>query len=750
MLGRSILPGDEELGKKDDDHIPRAALRWPAWDMLRAPRRWRRRRILLALAGLYLVYLFVHNIPDLGESRGWKRGYQPYGRATDAFANQDSDSTTDSEPTGAPPGLSGPKNGDSPAQTYSGQIRFYRLAVSLHGASHTGGYRPINRNVLFAISNLQSASTLLPMACEMSKWNRNWVHVAFMGREDIPLDDLLQINGIDKERCPAIWHDARPDFTEYSSEIRAESSVMAALGHIHEFLHPQVAIVDDSSREEGFHVQGMRRKTRALDMPIIEVPKDRLENFMWITRLDAGSLRNWHRPSVDIMIQVPSDSTGGIMRLLKSLKEADYNGLKPPRLTIELPASIDISVQRYLEGFSWPPKGKDDLSTINQITLRRRIMTQRTTQEESAVRFLELYYPTSASNSHVLLLSPNAQVSPLYYHYLKFVLLEYIYSAFGEDDSEKIMGVSLELPSLLLDGTTKLTPPTPADMHAERYTELFPKTPNSQFLWQAPNSHATLFFGNKWSELHSFLSNRVAKQHGSAKTAARVKLVSETLPSWTEYMLELMRARGYSIFYPATSSAESFATVHNELYRPPDEYLPQPPSGQEQEAMAPPKVPDDAFLTADIPPPAPSNVERPVIPYSRPLHMALPFEGDLPEIPHLPYLLYTGQLVAPQNVSTIASAYANKFREEVGGCPLVKGKHRRVVPGSANDLFCFGDEEDEDWEDDVKPEVVDEEAARWQWTPQREEKRLETERVKVPSADVDLNSSEVASAEQQG
>ena len=65
------------------------------------------------------------------------------------------------------------------------------------------------------MSNLKSVSTLLPMVCEMSQWNRNHVHAAFLGREDIPLDDLLEINGIDKVKCPATWHDARPDYTEY-------------------------------------------------------------------------------------------------------------------------------------------------------------------------------------------------------------------------------------------------------------------------------------------------------------------------------------------------------------------------------------------------------------------------------------------------------------------------------------------------------------------------------------------------------
>lgn len=707
MLGKTILPTDEELGKKDDDHKPGASGRVPLWNFTKTPLRWRRRRILLTLVGLYIVYWLFNNMPDWATLNGTTTSIR---RPIVPMTNEDHTQAYNEEPAGPPPGLKAPKDGSPPPREYAGQIRFYRLAESLHGAAHTNGYRPINRNVLFAISNLKSASTLLPMICEMSKWSRNYVHAAFMGREDIPVGALLEINGIDKEKCPAIWHDARPDYTEYSSDERAESSVMAAMMHIQSYLHPQVTIIDDHVSEDAFFSKGIRAKTKMLEIPVIEIPKDRCESFMWITRLDTGSLRSWHKPTVDILIQAPSESSGGLLRLLKSLKEADYNGLKFPRLTIELPTDTDDWVSQYLGGFVWPP-GNDDPLAPSQITIRRRIASQRATQEDSSIRFLELFYPSSTTNSHVLLLSPDAQLSPLYYHYLKYVLLDYKYSSYGEDDSINVMGVSLELPSLLLDGKTKLSPPKPADMHTTRYKDLFPDIQSAQFLWQAPNSHASLFFGDKWAELHSFLSNRIVKQHQAPKMATRPKLVSETLPAWTEYMLEFMRARGYSLFYPVTSASDSFVTIHNELYHAPEEFAPQPSTDPEKDIDEPPKLPDEPFLRADIHPPKPTNPELPVIPYSRPLHLALPFEGDLPEIPHLPYLLYNGEIVQPTNVSTIALAFANQFRENVGGCRIPEGKHRKVVLGTTKDLFCFGDEDEDDWEDNVnakfEAEVVD-------------------------------------------
>ncbi|KAJ4352282.1 uncharacterized protein N0V89_007630 [Didymosphaeria variabile] len=707
---RSMLPGDEELGKKDDDHRPRAT-RMPIWIPRSTPLRWRRRRILLAVVGLYLVYVLVKNMPTLG---AWSDQIttSDYGSAPPGRFSYGYDQTNNEEPAGPPPGYRAPRAGEPTPHTFDGQFKFYRLAASLHGASHTYGYRAVNRNIVFPISSLHSASTMLPMICEMARWSRNYVHAAFMGREDIDLAQILEINGIDQIKCPAIWHDARPDWTEYSSDDRAEQSVMAAMTHINSFLHPQAAIIDDALSEDGFLVRGIRAKTEALHMPLIEIPRDRLDSMMWMSRLDAGSLRSWNLPTIDILIQVPPDSAS-VARLLKSIRSADYSGMNLPHITLELPAELDETVERFLDDFKWPPSGHQ-----SHITTRRKIGSQRATQEESAIRFLELFYPSS-KHSHVLLLSPQAEFSSQYYQYLIFTLLEYKYSTYAEDDALGVMGVTLELPSFLLDGKTKLSPPKPTDMHSRRYAELFADTKSVPFLWQAPNSHATLYFGNKWAELHSFLSNRVAKH---SKAPQRKKLVSETLPSWMEYTLEFMRARGYALVYPGATSEEALVTVHNELYHIPEEFaLPKSRHGDDE--TSPPTQTNEAFLRGDMFEPPPKLSEAGVVSHSRPLHLILPFDGDLPEIPHLPYLLHRGDMIPHFNVSSIADTYAVKYRELVGGCTIPEGKHRKVTVGSARDLFCFGDEEDE-WENDIEvydADVEDNYRDAWNSAPTSDE-----------------------------
>ncbi|KAH7394858.1 hypothetical protein DE146DRAFT_658539 [Phaeosphaeria sp. MPI-PUGE-AT-0046c] len=688
MLGKVMLPGDEELGKKDDDHRYMAARR-SGWSIWNHSFRWRRRRLVLAVVGLGLVYMLLSVVKGRQISLGQPimPGYHASYGADDKH-----------EPKGVPPGVQ--SAGSTASHTFDGRIRYYRLAKSLRkSAAQTGGYDDTNRNVLFAMSSLQSASKMLPMICEMSKWNRNYVHAALMGRVDIPLQELLQLNGIDETTCPAIWHDARPDFTEYSTDSRAHLAVIGAMGHIHNMLHPQAVIVDDAKSEDDFFVRAIRNKTEKLGTTLIEVPKDKWdqkENFLWLTRLDAGSLKKWRSSTVDLLIQVPSDSSN-VLRLLKSIKDADYSGMKPPRIILELPAQLDEAVKRRVENFEWPPQRTS--SESSGFIVRRRIMNHRATQEDAAMRFLELFYPTSATNSHVLLLSPEAQLSPLYYHYVKYMLLEYKFSEYGKYDSAKVMGVSLELPETLLDGKTALMPPKVTDMHAERFQKLYKTTPSAPFLWQAPNSHATLYFGDKWAELHSFLSNRVVKHQESTKSVSRAKLVSATMPAWTEYMLEFMRARGYALLYPGRMS-EALVMVHNELYHVPEEFSPRP---KELTSVATPLDEDGPFLRGDVAPSRPPNhAELPIIPSSKALHLALPFDGDLPEIPHLPHLLYNGTIIQPVEVERTSQEYADTFRKEIGGCTIPKGKHRKVVKGEARDLFCWGDEEEGEWVDDVK------------------------------------------------
>ena len=196
ILGR-FFAGDEELGKKDDDHRPaKDGLLPPTWPVRKAALRARGRSVLYGLLACLLVYLFIHNIPtDLGPTT--QRPH--YG------------SSSQGGPGPAPlvaPAANFPKPGKQLSTddgTYDGPVKFYKLATSLHAVARLIGHRGVNKNVLFAASNLKSAAEIIPIACEMARWARNDVHFAFMGRDDLPVEEIKLVNGV-PEDCKVNWH----------------------------------------------------------------------------------------------------------------------------------------------------------------------------------------------------------------------------------------------------------------------------------------------------------------------------------------------------------------------------------------------------------------------------------------------------------------------------------------------------------------------------------------------------------------
>ena len=282
-------------------------------------------------------------------------------------------------------------------------------------------------------------------------------------------------------------------------------------------------------------------------------------------------------------------------------------------------------------------------------------------------------------DSHVLLLSPQIELSPLYYHYLIYHLLEYKYSTHGSviKTSPNLMGISLELPTHFLNDSGPLVPPLMEPSTRKRRTSWEP-TP---FLWQAPNSNAALYFGDKWMEFHSFLTARLSKP-----PTTRTKLISKTHPSWLEFLLELMSARRYSLLYPGFSmDDDAIATVHDELYQVPEEFP--------RESFTPPPVPDlnpDEPLSLVYekrrPPP---NTEHSLL--SSTLLATLPNSGNLPEIPDLPLLAFDGFTITQKEANDDAWTFTEAYRRDIGGCEPGAEISKRE-PNSALDLFCHLDQ----------------------------------------------------------
>ena len=168
------------------------------------------------------------------------------------------------------------------------------------------------------------------------------------------------------------------------------------------------------------------------------------------------------------------------------------------------------------------------------------------------------------------------------------------------------------------------------------------------------------------------------------------KQITESYPAWMEYLLELMRTRGYAMFYPNYESTPSsaFATVHSELYQPPEEYTKKTVNGQKEES--PPALdPTDSF-NADASTHARTKPRPPEPPLLTSSLLSL-LPRDLPSLSTLPHISYDARPLTASDRSASAADYAATFRREVGNCEIVNGKSANqpaFVERSADDLFC--------------------------------------------------------------
>ena len=462
-----------------------------------------------------------------------------------------------------------------------------------------------------------------------------------------------------------------------------EVSSSAGFKHIDTFLHPRATFIDGSGEEETFFLKGLKGRASLLGRTVIELPENAEQNLMWTTLLDSASLSGeyfppidlqpltyliaWNKVTMDLLIHAPLSTSGSLIRLLESLKRADFFASAHPRLTIELPHKVEEVTRRYLESFKWPPHSQPN--DENLLTLHHRIPQRGLTAEENSIRFLESFWPANPLLSHVLVVSPQMELSPLFFHYLKYTVLEYKYSQSKLDGHENLFSISLDSPLTYLNDTTAFTPPLVNEANA------------TSFLWQAPNSNAALYFGDKWVELHDFVARLLSSQHLlPTPTTLGGKLVSKTYPSWLEHVLKLARARGYWTLYPKLDDA--LATLHRDLYEVPQEYTKE----SEMEGL------DGSELTADLA--KHMSLMHPETPLAaKSLLSMLPFGGELPKVGNMPLLAWDGEEIGASEFGTYAVNYSKIFRHEIGGCDVSEFEKLRADL-SAGDLFCLNDGSD--------------------------------------------------------
>ncbi|KAJ5120609.1 uncharacterized protein N7515_009997 [Penicillium bovifimosum] len=653
------LRADEEMGKKDDDHRPSDQARFLP---LRHRVTYRPRRILLAIIALVLVYEFFKHMPT--DVRPAAERYNPGFNPAVARLREDKLAKltgTDTAPAVNKPGTTPPATAlDSirEPEVNEEDIKFPQLAHSLPRYKYTR--KVASRAVLFAASSLHSVSDLLPLACRMTSERLNYVHFVLVGKEEVSIEGIKEVNGIRDADCPLTWHDARPDYAPKSTDDRMERSVTRGLQTIHTYIKPEVIITQGRGWEDVFFSHGVEPHSRDSRTPHIALSAAS-RDLMWIASLDSAALRVWNDIHVEMVVHAHPEAAGSLIRLVQSLDAADFLG-SAPSLTIELPQRVDPQLLRFLQNLDGSSQ------TAGRISIRRRIMPRDMDTIESSIRTVEGFYPRDPNDTHLLMLSPQTELAPSFYHYLKFAILNYKHSAKGNRIFSNLIGISLELPSS--KPTTDSQQFIPPVMPNEDKEQSLPS-----FLWQAPNSNAALYFGDKWADFHSFLANRLSTLESAA--APKGKLVSEKYPAFMEHLLEMIRAKGYFLLYPAFAGVKSpsIATVHSELYQPPEEFRASDIASSDPASKNDPTRP----LTGT----GLGSVEKPLGHATGIMPLLDLFSSGLPDLDQLPLLSYDGDELTAAAYTERTREYAKQFRVNYGGCDT-----ESITDDPSGDLFC--------------------------------------------------------------
>lgn len=657
MAARSrYLPDTRSHDKKDDFTPSRSnprAIHGP-W------KSFRRRRVLFIIFALCLLYLFFKYMPtDVPPVS--QRFDRRYGRLHQGLPSQH------------PEESQGPGT-DGKEYNYDGPIAFYDLAKTLRGAATA---RDSRDSVLFAISSLASIQHIIPVACSMAQQNRSRVHVAFMGRQYANWNQIQAINGISGNDCPVFLHNARPDFPAHSSDNRLAISARASVGHIHTTIRLRAVLVGDTDYEDEYFVGALKEKTTSIGLSLITLPADGLGSLAWISSLDAASLNYFDKVHVDIVVQAQPESSASLIRLLRSMKDADYSGFALPRLTIELPAKVDAFLIEYLANFKWPVDGPGSES---RLVIRHRIDATTISPVQASMWTVESFYPLVASESHVLLLSPGVELSTGYFQLMMYTLLEYRYAARHSGLVDRMIGLSLDLPALAPDLKTKS--PWSGGHLAEPLV-----------LWQAPNSNAAVFFGDRWMELHSFLSRRLMVDSALTRKTATSPSISHEYPAWLQPVLEMMQALDYYMLYPTFAAKENSAvvTVHRELHQSPEEYVKAKPD-DEQPLNALTELAEGQALTAEDEIKWLLRQEYRVYTDSLATQLvecvaAAQRKSNVADDITIPLISFSGEKITREDSRIVSSKFAEDFAQVIGGCV----SHDPTKKGNRNvgSLFCL-------------------------------------------------------------
>jgi len=172
---------------------------------------------------------------------------------------------------------------------------------------------------------------------------------------------------------------------------------------------------------------------------------------------------------------------------------------------------------------------------------------------------VESWYPTS-NDTYGVLLEDDVEVSPLYYAWLKFSILQYRYTLAGRRASSRMFGVSL-----YQQKNIELRPEGRQPFDPHKLFEGLSLHSTTPYLSQIPCSWGAAYFPEHWREFHSYLALRLSELALPISEPLVPAIRSNKWPrSWKKYFIELVYLRGYTMLYPNYPDFESLSTNHLE------------------------------------------------------------------------------------------------------------------------------------------------------------------------------------------
>ncbi|GEM10895.1 glycosyltransferase 2 [Rhodotorula toruloides] len=276
---------------------------------------------------------------------------------------------------------------------------------------------------------------------------------------------------------------------------------------------------------------------------VVGMAKEAARRAEWIGALDLEALRHFHTPRIDLSV-VTNDRPVSLHRLLSSLQNAYYFG-DDISLTVNLEQTADRLTHRLVDDMRWP---------FGTFSLRHRILLGGLMPA-----IVESWYPTS-NDTYGVLLEDDVEVSPLFYGWLKFAILQYRYTLAGRRSSGRLFGISL-----YQQKNIELRPEGRQPFDAHKLFADLSLHSTTPYLSQIPCSWGAAYFPEHWREFHTYLSLRLSELALPISEPLVPAIRSNKWPrSWKKYFIELVYLRGYSMLYPNYPDFESLSTNHLE------------------------------------------------------------------------------------------------------------------------------------------------------------------------------------------